>query len=559
MRASVINVDSVRRISLRLPNVRLSLPLLAIAAVAAVAGLPADARAQQTAIAQVARIGGELERFQRLRALGDSVADLGALNRAFGHQFAFAYDSIDTQLLLTPELFFTTHSAHPWGGNDGSLRAGVGSNLLLTAGVSFQAKYLSLTLLPQLIHEQNGRFQTIPYSQSATPPRDVWANPFYGPSNSLDYPIRFGDEPRTTIELQGRAAVTVNRALRVGFGREERWWGPGAQNALVLSNNAAPLEQIFVESAAPIETGIGRFSYTYMLARLKESQFFDDDASNDRRALSAALLIWDPAPRFALLPTLGVTRAVMSQRSADLQAAVNLFADAGRPWTRPGEARRGMDQITGVFAHWRVPAQRAAAWVEWVRYEQPGTLREMLEQPGHAQGYTLGFEQARPLARATLHYAAEFSYAEPSPSIRTRPVETSYVGKGTAQGWTNQGQMIGPWIGPGASSQWLRVDYRADDWRSGVTLGRLRRDANVRFQNLPNLSREDLQLYVSLRYARTWRGLDAQLEYTEGARLNHLYQSFLVPGATGGETTGVDLLNRSLTFTLSSQLPRLSW
>jgi len=517
------------------------------------------AAAQGTSRVQIARIGGELERLQRLLALGDSAADLNALNRAFGRQFAFSYDGRDQQVLIAPELFSVSHSAHPWGGNDGSLRAGVGANLLLTAGVSFQAKRLAVTLLPQIIHEQNGRFQTIPYSQAESPPRDVWANPFYGPNNSLDYPQRFGNQSRTALELQGRVAVTVMPALRVGAGREERWWGPGVQNALVLSNNAAPLEQLFIESAAPIETSIGRFSYTYLLGRLKESEFFDDDASNDHRALSAGILIWDPSARFALLPTLGVTRAVVSDRAADFQAAMNLFAKTGRTWTRPGEARRGMDNITGVFAQWRAPAQRAAAWVEWVRYEQPATLREFLEQPGHAQGYTLGIEQARPLTRGTLHYAAEFSYAEPSPSIRTRPVETSYVGKGTAQGWTNQGQMIGPWIGPGASSQWLRVDYRRDEWRSGVTLGRLRRDANVRFQNLPNLSREDLQLYISLRYARRWRGMDAQLEYTEGARLNHLYQSFLVPGGTGGETTGVDLLNRSLSFTLSSQLPRLSW
>jgi hypothetical protein len=546
--------------------VRSPLPLLWAATLFAV-GLASTAtplRAQGFPVASVARIGGELDRLQRLTALGDSVADLTALNRAFGRQLSprdanrdAGHDPRhDAVLLFAPELFSVAHTAHPWRGNDGALRAGVGRNLLLTAGLAYQANIVSFTLLPQLLHEENGRFQTIPYPQDSSPPRSVWANPFYGPSNSLDYPLRFGSGSRTTVEWQGRLAVTFTPALRIGAGREERWWGPGVENALVLSNNAPALEQIFIESAAPIETAAGRFSYVYLLARVNESEFFDEDASNDRRTLSAGMLIWDPAPRFSLLPTLGLTRAVLNAEGPTLANAFSLFADAGRPWARPEDAARGMDQITGVFAHWRAPSERAAAWVEWVRYEQPASLREFLEQPGHSQGYTLGLEQARPLSRGTLHYAAEFSYMEPSTSIRTRPVETSYVGKGTVQGWTQEGQMLGPWIGPGASSQWLRADYRTPGWRTGVTLGRLRRDANVRFQNLPNLSREDVQLYASARYARTWRGLDWQLEYTEGARLNHLYQSYPVPGATGGETRGIDLLNRSLALTISAQLPQ---
>ena len=506
--------------------------------------------------ATVARIGGELDRAQHLQSLRDSLADLRQLQRANGTQLPWAYAGRDTFLVLLPELWIGAHSAHPWGGNDGALRAGVGRNLLLTAGLAYQSRVVSVTLLSQLLHEDNGRFQTIPYPQELTPRRNVWANPFYGPGNSLDYPLRFGTEPRTRLMLQGRVAVTPTPALRIGLGREERWWGPGVQNALLLSNNAPAFDQVFVEAPRPIETALGRVSYVYVLGRLEESAFFDDDPQNDRRVISAALVSWDPTARFPLLPVLGITRAVISDREPGLAAAATLFADAGRPWARPADSTRGLDQITGLFALWRAPAQGAAAWVEWVRYEQPASLREFMEQPGHGQGYTLGLEQARPLARGTLHLATEFSYVEPSPSIRVRPVETSYTGQGTPQGWTHEGQMLGPWIGPGGSSQWLRADYWAATWRGGVTLGRLRRDANVRFLNLPNLSREDVSLYAGVRVARSWRGLDLQLEYTQGARLNHLYQSYAIPGDSAGGTTGVDLLNRSLALTISPRLPR---
>ncbi len=526
------------------------------ALVAASVARTAPLSAQLITVEPFARLGSEVERARRAVGLRDSTGGLEWVLRSSGGQAIDAIVARNGLTLFQPELHAVTHSAHPWGGNDGALRAGVGLNVSASTGLAAQYRMLSVAVVATPIAEENGYFQTIPYSEFVSPTRNVWANPFYAGGNSMDYPQRFGNRRRQVVDWEGRLALRLHDAARIGVSREQRWWGPGLQQALVVSNNAPAIPQVFLESASPLRSPVGHFSYAYMLGRLEESPYFDGDPANDTRSLSALTLVWEPQSRFPLLPTIGLTRAVMNREAPGLGTALDVFADAGRPWARPAEGGRGLDQITGLFARWRAPAAGAAAWMEWVRYEQPASFRDYLEGPGHAQGYTLGAEHVTPWWRGHIYAAAEFSYAEPSPSIRVRPVESSYVGKGTAHGWTHQGQMLGPWFGPAGSSQWARADYWAGSWRAGFSLGRLRRDANHRFQNLPALSREDVQLYYGLRFAKTLGGLDVQLEFTEGARLNHLFQSYGVPGATGGETTGVDLLNRSFALTISPKLPR---
>lgn len=477
------------------------------------------------------------------------------MSRATGSGIAALRAGRDTLVVLLPEFATSYHSAHPWSGNDGLLRQGRGRNAQLSAGLAARWGPFTAVILPQYAEEANLAFQVRQYPQPVVDPaRNLWANPFYRPGNTMDYPQRFGDRPRAVLRPQGRIAYEPGLGIRIGVGSETRWWGPGLQNALLLSSNAPAIEQIFLESAAPIQTPLGQFGYTYLLGRLNESEFFDFKSENDQRSLSAASLNWTPPPSWSLLPDLSLSRAVMARQSPGMATALDFARNVGRPWSRPADTLSQREQITTVAALWRVPEAGVEAWVEWARYELPGTFREYLEQPGHAQGYTLGFQWAKPVSLGLLHIATEFSYAEPSPSIRTRPIKTSYVGTSVEQGWTHEGQMLGPWIGPAASSQWAMADLYRGPWRVGGTLGRLRRDAEFRFIEPFPLKREDIQMYASLRVGRTLWGWDALLEYTDAVRLNHLFQAFPIPGTSGNDTEGVDLINRSLLFTISPHL-----
>ena len=204
--------------------------------------------------------------------------------------------------------------------------------------------------------------------------------------------------------------------------------------------------------------------------------------------------------------------------------------------------------------------------MEWARYEQPINLRDLLVNPGHTQGYTLGASWAQPFQRGLLQSQLEFTYVEPSPSIRVRPVGPSYTSASVPQGWTHDGELIGPAVGQAGSSQWLAFDWfrnageehRTDQLRVfrgvtqlGVAFGRWRRDNGEPFEDpFASLKREDISLWMTLRAGWRIGPLDALLEFTDGARLNYLFQAFDRPPSEGG-WAGIDIRNRTLALTLS--------
>lgn len=501
---------------------------------------------------------GERDQQIRLAQLRGTRSSEGYLLRTVGTEIArVPVDSGDLVLLL-PTLQFTSNSAHPWGWNDGPLRSGKGSNSLITLGVALRLGAVTVQVMPQLVQEENRFVRVFPYGVNQLPNRNPWANPFHPGPESIDQPLRYGDRSRSVITGQHRIAIDAPYSLRAGISNENRWWGPGVRNALLLGATAPGFEHAFIETQRPIATRYGSFSGQWILGRLVESEFFDADRTNDSRSLSAMAVTWRPNDGLAaLLPEIGVARAVMSAERPALANAFDFLADVGRPFADSADAAQGRDQITTLFARWLIPAQGFEAWMEWARYEQPINLRDLLVNPGHSQGYTLGFSWVRPAGGGTLLLQSEFTYAEPSASLRVRPAITPYASASVPQGWTNRGELIGPSIGQGGSSQWGTLDWRGGIWRFGGALGRQRRDAGMAFVYPSDYGRrEDVSVWATLRVGRRIGPLDALVEFTDAARLNYLWQSYDLPPEEGG-WAGIDLANRTLTLTLTPRSFRL--
>jgi hypothetical protein len=498
--------------------------------------------------------GSAAENADRLSQLRAASSGAGYLLRSLGTRLTAASLAGDTVLLLSPEFTFFYNSAHPWGWNDGPLRAGRGASAMVTGGIAARIGRFTLVAFPQLVGEANLDIQTFPYPQPDPPERNVWANPFYPIPTSLDYPQRFGDKARRAVHVQARAAFDASAAIRVGLSTENRWWGPAVKNALLLSSNAPGFGHFFIESPSAVKTRVGDFEYQYLLGTLRESEFFDFNGANDARTLTALGLTWRAPGEDNPWPTVGIARAVMSRGGPTTDDLLAFGRNVGRPWSRTADSAYARDQILTVFSRWLFPEQGVETYFEWARYEQFASLRDFLEHPGHAQGYTLGAQYAAPFRSGTAHLQMEFSYTEPSASIRVRPVSTSYTSTSIAQGWTHRGQMLGPAIGPAGSMQWLAGDFHAERWRAGLTLGRVRRDANYRFLNPVPPKREDVSLYATLRAGLRIGPMDALIEFTDGVRLNYLYQAFPVPNSPEGESTGIDLINRTLSLTLTPRI-----
>ena len=463
--------------------------------------------------------------------------------------------------LIAPELRTVHNSGLAFSINEGPLWAGRGANTLVTAGLHLQRGPFSLQLAPQFAHSENRRFQTIPFPQgTTTPARSVWANPFHPPASSIDLPLRMGNRPLSqTGPGQSHLALT-HSGVRVGVSTEQRWWGPTLRHPLVLGANSAGFPHAFVDIADGVHTPLGRVRGQWLLGTLRESAFFDDDPTNNHRALNGLLIALSPRLDSAL--TLGIMRVVMSTASGGvppLSRAVDVFRRVGQPirlnpLALPAGVQR--DQITALFAHYALPAAGFESWMEWARFAEPTSGADLLQYPGYSHGYTVGLQWSRPVRSGRLRVAAEATNTEPDASIRVRPVATSYTSRAVPQGFTHQGRTMANPLGPGASGQWLSADYFGERVRVGLMGGRIRWDNATLWEPVvPQLKLEDVSLLggvrASLRIGSDRLASRLAVEYTSAVRLSYLYQSKLLDWATG-TNGGVDLPNRTLSVSWST-------
>lgn len=487
--------------------------------------------AQGPALEPFILLGSEQEERLRLAQLLGGSADDGMLLRSPSRFRRWTPDSTGWRVrVLAPELRIAANSALPVSLNDGPLRASRGFNGMVTAGVDLRFGDVRIVLAPQFIAEQNLAFQVIQYPQGPTLPRSVWANPFHPLPESIDLPLRFGDQPNRRVDA-GQSSVTLQLGrTEVGAATENIWWGPGIRNAIILSNNAGGFPHLLARSREPMSTRLGSFDFDIVLGQLTESSFFDLDGSNDYRTVAGGALAWRPAGATGL--QLGLSRLRIS-------------------------GTEGHDQMSSLFGRWLFPSAGFEMYAEWARFEDPKSLRDFLEYPNHAQGYTLGLQWAHPLAqRRTFRLQTEVSYLEPSASLRLRPVLTSYTSQQVPQGFTQRGEVLGASIGPGSSSQWLAGDVFAPSWRVGVFAGRVRYDNGTLYEPIvPGFKLQDLSILGGVRASRAYRGVHLAVEFTDTARLNYLYQAYIAdPIAT--TSGGVDLANRTLNVIVSFAPPR---
>jgi hypothetical protein len=239
----------------------------------------------------------------------------------------------------------------------------------------------------------------------------------------------------------------------------------------------------------------------------------------------------------------------------NLSSAFDVFRTVGQPNTDTlaASAAAGRDQIFSLFGRWVFSPAGFEAYLEWARFEEPKSLRDFLDFPGHSEGYTLGFQWARPIAPWTaFRLQGEASYFEPDPSLRLRPVAVTYTSRAVPQGFTNAGETLGAAIGPGASSQWLAGDVFSHDWRLGVYLQRIRWDNGTLFEPIvPQFRRQDVTLLAGLRGSVALYGVNLAIDFAHAARYDYLFQAYVLsPVRTGG----IDLLNNTLSVTLSTAL-----
>jgi hypothetical protein len=454
--------------------------------------------------------------------------------------------------LIAPHARLVHNSDLPFSQNQGAMWAGRGSNYALMVGVRAALGPLTVTWAPEWFHQQNLDFQTI---VNADPERSPWASVWHLRPESIDQPQRFGPDAFTTA-TPGQSSITLDVGpVTAGAATENQWWGPGIRNAIVMSTNAAGIPHVFLRTRRPLESRLGVLDAKWMLGRLEESQHFDFDDANDLRSFSGLAIAF--APGFDRDLTLGLARAVVgtARGSVGREAAGDAFRSIGQP-NAPRRAdplrEPGFDQILSLFARWVFPASGFEAYAEWARLEEPTSLRDLIVEAQHSQGYTLGLQWARPVAgRSLVRLQAEATNLEPSSYLHPQRLISSYTSRGVEQGYTHRGQVIGAAIGPGASGQWFAADYLAPRWRAGAFAHRVRWETAAFYTSAPNpppFFTRDVTVLAGVRGGVRLAGVELTASASTGRRYNYLFQN---TGTDFGDDRAVDIRNRTFELSLT--------
>lgn len=468
--------------------------------------------------------------------------------------------------IIAPDILFTYNGQVPYSRNEESLWSGVRQNARVGAGVDVRVGRFRLVVAPEMTYAINRPFDLDRgnrfFALGQQPGRASWgfANPWYTRPYSADVPYRFG--PHALVMLNaGQSGLWYNFGpVEFGATTENMWWGPGVQNAIVMSDNAAGVPRLELRMPHPWRTRAGALDARWFTGALSESGYFDLDSTNNTRSLAAAVVTFRPAIQPLL--TLGVERAVFGTASGYGETAarwLDVFRDVGHPADRalndssltPG----GRDQLVGLFARWLMPADGVEIYTEWVRQDFPKSLKDFLVAPTHSHGYTVGLQWLSPTATTTggMRVQGEVTTVEQSSSFRDRPVGVFYTSRRVIQGYTQRGKVIGASVGPGSSGQWLAFDRVTPTWFAGVTFNRIRWNEDVRstyaWPAYLGYCNHDVSLIPGVRYGRSALGGAFQADVMVNDRHNAFFQN--AGGCEAGPAGKVDFTSPVVRMTFS--------
>lgn len=384
-------------------------------------------------------------------------------------------------LPLTFQNQFNSH--HPYGWNHAGMISAKGYQGLVSTG--FFASYgpLSLQLKPEFVYAMNPGFE---YSSQ------------YGAPTRRNYHRVFA----------GQSSIRINAGpVSFGLSTENMWWGPGIQNALLMSNNAPGFAHLVLNSTRPIQTPIGNFEFQLVAGKLTEdtsvllensdltTAYYAQGAyagltlnaaldKNSWRYLNGIYLSYNPKWVKGLF--LGVSRVGYTYHDyigefdgfihSYLPVFIGLFrtGTAGNPYFR---GSKHLKQLLTVSGRYLLQKSNAEFYFEYGSDDNTANIRDFLMSPDHARAFTVGFKKILPLRNhAWVDLSSEITeLAEPSPNSLIRSAGYWYVYNG---GYTNQGRIVGAGFGMGSNMQTISGTLVNGFAKTGISFQRIVHDPN---------------------------------------------------------------------------------
>lgn len=429
-------------------------------------------------------------------------------------------DAGRVRIAVLPATFSMTYnSAYPVDRNNGAPWTGRGATVGLSGGFQAVAGPVTLAVFPTLAYQANRPFATRPVM-------DPDRSPFSASRSGIDWPQRFGAAPYWTVD-PGQTVLRVDGyGATAGVSTENLWWGPALRYPLMMSNTAPGFPHLFLGTTRPVDIWIGRLEARLFWAQLRESTYFDVDASNDRRLFGGLVATFEPRwvpglyvggarVELEIWPTSGLSlQEVLTRPWKGLR---------GNPASIPGTGG-GDNGLLALYARWVHPLSGFEVWAEWGRDDHWYDLEDLYTEPDHSQVYTLGFQKVFTSDDRQVRLAGELTHLEGAITDRSgRGLVTFYTHSSVGQGYTQDGQMLGSYIGPGSDAQYLALDVFETWGRFGGYVERVRPDTDwydQRWARNYGFHGHDVELTAGARGLYRRRGLEAAMSLSVSRRKN---------------------------------------
>jgi hypothetical protein len=322
-------------------------------------------------------------------------------------------------------------------------------------------------------------------------------------TNGIDAPEHFGNSSITHL-YPGQSKITINiHNIEAGVSTENMWWGPGTQNAIMMSNAAPGFLHWTINSAAPIKTPIGSLEWQLIGGNLKQSGYPPTDTAKlvnahgmlipkpaVTRYISAFTINWQPKWIKGLY--IGVSgydylnKDSVYTRKSLFNRVLPVFSHSSAQANTVADSIRGDGEDFAFAFNIRqtFPEVHTEIYFEWARNDRAAGLNDFVQEPEHASGYTVGGRRLFELRKETfLQVKFELTHLQDPPTYLLRPEPTWYVHLTPPQdGYTNDGRYIGAGIGPGSNSFTWDMSVLKGQNSYGVTFERLVHNNDLYYQ-----------------------------------------------------------------------------
>lgn len=415
----------------------------------------------------------------------------------------------------------TLNTGYASGFNDGYLWQGKGINQSLVAGVQGRFGNFEYTIAPQLVYAQNTEFDL----------RESYcSNPIYQDrfTNGIDYVKRYGNESLFEAYFGQSELAYAYRNVRVSLNTQNQIWGPAIFNQPMMSNNANGFPNVRIGNDLPWNTRIGNLEMQWVFGVTKESDYFNNDSSDDTQIHNGFVFGYEPSffPGFSISLQRSM-RLQSKDRESNLdyiKLATDFFRDD--QLDEQGNVNESADQIFSFGVDWRSKTEDFRIYLEWIRGDFFSDIAGFITQPEHNGGYVWGFVKNFSLnSESKIQFIFENANLATWETARLRPSGSLYTHGQVRQGYTNNGQVMGAYIGPGSSNHSVNISYHHNNMSVLFEYYRTRFNDDVFYLRLYDDigNYQDIEHYLGLNIKNQIGLLEYQAGLGIGIRDNYLF------------------------------------